>query len=327
MSTLPRTDGSRIPEQLMSPAPACEPADRAGFVRDLLQRGDREGVEDVAVCSENGLEGVVPLRRLLAAPYDVPVSDLMDRDPPVVGPGFDDLETAAWKAVRHGETSLVVLDSAGRLCGMVAPARLLTLLLEAHDQDVGRLQTFLESTRVARQAAEESVRNRLRHRFWWLLLGLLGAGASAWLVGLFGNGLEQDVRLAFFIPGVVYLADAVGTQTEAVMVRGLSVGAPVRLALRRETLTGPAIGLVVSAVSLPAVWWALGEFWIAFAVSVALLAACSVSTLVAAAIPVVVNRAGGDPAFVSGPLATVIQDLLTLLIYFLSALLATRIWG
>ena len=57
----------------------------------------------------------------------------------------------------------------------------------------------------------------------WLLVGLVGAFLAADSVGLFEDRLQATVVLAFFVPGVVYLADAVGTQTEALVIRGLSV--------------------------------------------------------------------------------------------------------
>ena len=65
---------------------------------------------------------------------------------------------------------------------------------------------------------------RLWHRLPWLALGLLGAMASAAVVGAFEEQLRDQVLLAFFVPAVVYMADAVGTQTEAVVIRGMSVG-------------------------------------------------------------------------------------------------------
>jgi Mg/Co/Ni transporter MgtE len=57
----------------------------------------------------------------------------------------------------------------------------------------------------------------------WLLLGLAGAFVAADLVGWFEVQLQAQVMLAFFLPGIAYLADAVGTQTETLVVRGLSV--------------------------------------------------------------------------------------------------------
>jgi magnesium transporter len=38
------------------------------------------------------------------------------------------------------------------------------------------------------------------------------------------------------------------------------------------------------------------------------LAACSVATVIAMTLPWVIRRLGKDPAFGSGPLATVVQD-------------------
>ena len=49
--------------------------------------------------------------------------------------------------------------------------------------------------------------------------------------------------LAFFIPGIVYMADAVGTQTETVVIRGLSVGVGLRQMARPELLSGLLHGL------------------------------------------------------------------------------------
>lgn len=62
----------------------------------------------------------------------------------------------------------------------------------------------------------------------WLLLGLAGALLSAGLVGAFEQKLAANVVLAFFVPGIVHMADAVGTQTETLVIRGRSVGVPIR---------------------------------------------------------------------------------------------------
>jgi magnesium transporter len=59
---------------------------------------------------------------------------------------------------------------------------------------------------------------------------------------------------------------------------------------------------------------------VAVAVARALFAACGVATVVAMSLPWALARMGHDPAFGSGPLATVVQDLLSLVIYFLVAM-------
>jgi magnesium transporter len=297
------------------PVPVADPATDAGTVRDGLAGRRFESAAHVAACRDGRLVGLARIEDVLAADEGTPLADVMDPDPPVIAHGVDE-EVAAWKAVRHGESALAVVDGQGRLLGIIPPRRIVEVLLAEHDEDLARLGGYLASSSSARHATEEPLVPRLGHRLPWLLLGLLGALAAAGIVGSFEGQLEREVLLAVFVPGIVYMADAVGTQTEALVIRGLSVGVPVGRILGRELLTGLLVGLVLAAVFLPvglAIW---DEADVIVAVAIALVAACSTATVVAMALPWLLNRLGRDPAFGSGPLATVIQDLLSLVIYF-----------
>jgi magnesium transporter len=267
--------------------------------------------------------GVVKIEDLLAAPGRTVLGDLMDRDAPVVAPGIDQ-EVAAWRAVRHAESALAVVNTDGHFVGLIPPHRLLAVLLSEHEEDLSRLGGFTRSTAAARSTSEEPVPRRFRHRFPWLLVGLVGALLAADFVGWFESELQHKVMLAFFIPGIVYLADAVGTQTETVVVRGLSVGVGFRKMVGRELLAGLAIGSALAAVAGPLVWLRWGEADVALAVGLSVLGACSTATLAAMTLPWLLDTLGLDPAFGSGPLATVIQDLLSILIYFAIAVWVVR---
>ncbi len=93
----------------------------------------------------------------------------------------------------------------------------------------------------------------------------------------------------------------------------------IRQMARPELLSGLLIGLALSSVFFPIALLRWGDDDVAIAVSLSLLAACSVATLIAMALPWAIHRLGKDPAFGSGPQATVIQDLLSILIYFVIA--------
>jgi magnesium transporter len=247
----------------------------------------------------------------------------MDREAPVVAPGVDQ-EVAAWHAVRHEESALTVIDREGQFIGVIPPHRLLAVLLSEHEEDLTRLGGFTKSTRAARTTSEEPLERRFRHRLPWLLVGLGGALLAADVVGWFEAQLHDKVMLAFFIPGIVYLADAVGTQTETIVVRALSVGVGMRQMVARELLTGLTIGLALAVVAGPFVLWRWGEVDIALCVALSVFAACSTATLAAMALPWLLDSFALDPAFGSGPLATVIQDLLSLVIYFAIAAALVR---
>jgi magnesium transporter len=302
-------------EHVSRQVPIARPDATIAEVRRAIEDKRFETATGIAICDEGRLVGVLSVERLLAGPGEALARDVMDPDPPVVAPGVDQ-EVAAWKAVQRGESSLAVVDETGAFVGFIPPQRLLTVLMQEHQEDLARLGGFLQDTSTARSATLEPVQRRFWHRIPWLLVGLIGALVSAEVVGSFEEQLRRNVTLAFFVPGVVYLADAVGTQTEALVIRGLSVGVPIGAVVRREAATGVLVGVALGLIFLPFGVLRWGEGEVALAVSVALLAACSVATVVAMALPWAFQKLGTDPAFGSGPLATVVQDLLSILIYF-----------
>jgi magnesium transporter len=311
-------------EALAVPAvPRARAAETAGAVRAALVGEAFDCADEVAVVEAGRLVGLVPIARLLSAPPDVVIHEIMDRDPPIVSPGSDQ-EQVAWKMVLRGESAVAVVDAAGRFTGLIPSHRLVGALLGEHDEDVARLGGYLSRANRARLAAEEPLARRLWHRLPWLVVGLAGAMLSAVFVGAFERDLQTHVLLAVFMPAVVYLADAVGTQTETLLIRGLAAGVDMRVVARREAATGVILGGALAAVFVPFVWVVWDEGQIALAVSLALLAACSIATIVAMLLPWALQRAGQDPAYGSGPLATVAQDLLSILTYFgVASLLVT----
>jgi magnesium transporter len=138
--------------------------------------------------------------------------------------------------------------------------------------------------------------------------------AATALVGGFEHQLEANVLLGFFIPAVVYMADAVGTQTETVLIRALAAGITVRSVLRRELLTGLVMGIVIGGAFLAFALAGWGDLEVAVAVALAMFASCSIATIASGAArrvwaprqgPSLRLRAAGDD----------FQDLLSIAVY------------
>jgi len=303
--------------------PIFGPTDLIGRVRRAMAGQDYESATDVAVVEGDHLLGLVTIERLFAAGERQTLAGVMDDTPPVTGPGIDQ-ERAAWLMTQQNESSLAVVDGDGRFLGLVPPFRMLAVLLEEHAEDLSRLGGFLHDAASARTASAEPVRRRFWHRLPWLLVGLVGAMLAAGIVAAFEEDLSRQVLLAFFVPGIVYMADAVGTQTETLVIRGLSVGVSIRQMAKREVLTGPALGAALAAAFFVFALVAFGDLRVALAVSLALFTACSLANVVALVLPGLLAGLGRDPAYGSGPLATVVQDLLSLLVYFGFAALLVR---
>ena len=110
----------------------------------------------VAICDPHRrLMGLVRLEDLLAAGDSSTMRALMDADPPVAAPGTDQ-EVAAWKAVRHGQNALAVVDAQGTFAGLIPAERLMGVLLWEHDEDLARLGGFARDTASAKECSSVS---------------------------------------------------------------------------------------------------------------------------------------------------------------------------
>lgn len=160
----------------------------------------------------------------------------------------------------------------------------------------------------------------IRNRLFWLIIGLLGTLIAALVVRSFEAVLRRDLALVFFIPAIVYMADAAGTQTETIFIRGLSQGwLHKKRFLLREIFIGTLIGLFIGSISflLIAIW--LGDFRIATAVAVSMAVTIPFAMILATIIPWIFWKLKRDPALGSGPFATIFEDVLSLFIYFVIA--------
>ncbi len=174
----------------------------------------------------------------------------------------------------------------------------------------------------ASRAMNEPPLRRARHRLPWLLVGLVGSMLASWVMSRFEATLVAITAVAYLIPAIVYLADAVGTQTEAIAVRSLAMAdVPLRRCVGGEVRTGAFVGLVLGLVSIPDAWLVAGNLMLAVAVGVSVVIASTLAAAIGLLLPYALARCHIDPAYGSGPLATIIQDVLSLRAYFACVLM------
>ena len=167
----------------------------------------------------------------------------------------------------------------------------------------------------------ERIDHLIEHRIPWLLLGLLGGLFATFIVSKYEAILNADVRLAFFIPIIVYLSDALGTQTETIYVRELSERKKFSLAkyLFKECFVGLGLGIISGLIlGLFSAYW-LSSYAIGLTVGLTMIINLTISPVLALFIPNLLYKRHIDPALGSGPIATIIQDLISLLVYFMIA--------
>lgn len=162
----------------------------------------------------------------------------------------------------------------------------------------------------------------------WLLFGLAGGVLAARIIGFFESTLETQIILAFFIPVIVYMSDAVATQTQTMFIRSLAVN-PQLIAksyLSKELKIGGLIALICATLL-----FLFSFFWqtfliISLVLGVSMFVSITLSVVINIFIPWLLQNLKKDPAIGSGPFATIITDVLSLVIYFIVASLLIKLF-
>ncbi|MBI4137237.1 magnesium transporter [Candidatus Roizmanbacteria bacterium] len=153
-----------------------------------------------------------------------------------------------------------------------------------------------------------------------LMIGLFLGIILSFITSGFEELLATHIEFAFFIPFVVYMAAAVGGQTQTIYARDLKSGhASFKKYFAKETFLGIILGIIASlAIGIIITVW-FRSYTLALAVSMATFGAIACAPLIALLVTHFFKLEHSDPAVGAGPIATVIQDTVSVLIYGLIA--------
>lgn len=302
---------------LVEQVPTAHPSDNVEQVLRSLRQQLWASTQYVYVIDgSKRLVGTVSVRTLLASPNDATMSSLMERNLVVLHP-HSDQERAGILAIQHHLKAIpVVTVGEWTFVGIVDANQIMTILHKEHTEDFLRMSGIQRGHPVV-DIFQTSVLRLVRLRLPWLIVGFGGGLLATLLSGQFSETLEQHIELAFFIPLIVYMSGAVATQTETLYVRSLSMheGHFLRHAWH-EFLVGAVLGatMAVLVYGFAFVW--MGSAPLASAIAIAMFANLSLATIIALCIPTVLFWMKKDPALGAGPFATVVGDVVSLLVYF-----------
>jgi magnesium transporter len=253
------------------------------------------------------LRGVVPIRRLVAAPPTRPVGQLMIEEPVSVLADADQEEVAELVR-RYDLLAAPVTDVDGRMLGVVTIDDVIDVITEEATEDMYHLAGLSEEDRIF-SPAHQSVRKRLP----WMLVNLGTCFLAAWVVGLFERTIEQVVALAVFMPVVAGMGGNGGVQSLTVITRGIALGEIEFSSGFRAALKELAVGLVIGAstglVSAGIAYLYVGNPFIGVALFLAMVVTMAVAGLLGAAVPLVLQALRLDPALGSGVIVMTFTDV------------------
>ncbi|MEM7732703.1 MAG: magnesium transporter [Pseudomonadota bacterium] len=248
----------------------------------------------------------VTLGKLMGSRREVLLSSITEETFHVI-PVAQDEEDVAYAFNQYHLISAPVVDENERLVGMITIDDAMVVLDEEHEEDILRLAGVSEGSLADR------VIDTTKRRFPWLAVNLATAILASLVIAQFEEALAQVVALAVLMPIVASMGGNAGTQSLTVAVRAIATkdltGRNVWRFIRREVLVG-----LINGVIFAVVMGIIGVLWFGGPELGYVIAAAMVINLVAAglagtAIPVLLEKAGVDPALASGAFVTTVTDV------------------
>jgi len=264
------------------------------------------------------LVGVTPTRRLLVAPLDQRLDELMIRNVIAVPDTATVLDVCEFFTL-YKFFAFPIVDAQRRVVAVVDVSLFTDEVFDIAERE--QMEGVFEAIgfRVSQVRNASSLR-AFRFRFPWLLTTIISGAFCAFLAGAFKLTLAKSLVIAFFLTMILGLGESVSIQSMTVTIQALRNQKPSLswyfLTLQREIVTaiflGAACGLLAGLIVYI---WQRDEpaaFVIGVSVGFCLCAAC----VTGLSVPTLLHALKLDPKIAAGPITLALADIFTLLFYF-----------
>ena len=287
--------------------------------------------------SDQKLLGVVPLRRLMSAPRDQRVRDIMRTDFISASEELDQEALAKLFSEEH-LFAIPIVDHQGRMKGIVTADDIVNVVTEEASEDIQKIggMEALDAPYL-----KVAMTEMVRKRGGWLAALFIGETLTATAMSFFEKELAKAIVLGLFIPLIISSGGNSGSQATTLVIRAMALG-EVTLrdwwrVIRREVAAGLTLGCMLGAIGITRilVWQEVavatgkdlyGQHYLLVAITVgaSLVGVVLFGTLAGAMLPFVLRRLGLDPASASAPFVATLVDVTGLIIYFTVASIILR---
>ncbi len=271
-------------------------------------------VHSIYVVDDEGkLKGRLSLKDLLTTSTTSPIKDIYIPKVDSVNVNEKPEEVANIMS-KYDLEAIPVVDEIHRLVGRITIDDIVDVIREEAEKDYQMAAGISQDVE-----ADDSIWEHTRARLPWLILGLFGGVGAAVIMGGFEELLNKHAILFLFTPLIAAMAGNVGVQSSAIIVQGLAnndLKGSIGNRLFKEIMLAMLNGIILAAILLLFTWFWKGDFLIALAISISLVAVIIVAGFIGTFTPLFLHKRGIDPAIATGPFITTSNDIFGILIYF-----------
>jgi len=210
--------------------PKVQPSCKIEELEQLLEKNavNYQTIDYIYVVDgENRLLGVASIKDVYAS-KNATMGEIMTTKLVYVHPSTDQ-ERMVYLALSHGIKAIPVVDKEKHLLGIVPYDIILETFNEEVHEDTLHFGGIFHRVGKEYHTDESSVKTMVKLRVPWLIAGVLGGIVTASIITNFEHVLSTLLALAAFAPVLAYMSDAVGTQSETLVVRSIAINPQMSL--------------------------------------------------------------------------------------------------
>lgn len=294
---------------------------------------DSETINVIYVINEQGqLLDDIRIRDFILNPPDKKVEELMDDRFVALHPE-DDQETASEVFKMNNRVALPVISKSDKLLGIVTIDDILWVAEEEFSED---MQKIGGTAALEEPYLDVPLFKLYKKRIIWLIILFIGETLTIIAMSNFQKTLEQVLVLSTFIPLIISSGGNSGSQAATLIIQALALGEITvkdwwRIA-KREIISGLLMGVTLGIAGFFIIYGGyhllglFGEHYIriGFAIGTAVIGVVLWGTIMGSMLPLLLKKAGADPAASSTPFIATLVDVTGLLIYFGTAFLLLK---
>ena len=273
--------------------------------------------------SRRRLIGVVTAKDLLLSVPEQTLSEIMEENV-IFAKTTDVKEDVIQTFEKYDMLALPVVDMEDRLIGIITVDDIIDVIQEENTEDIEKMAAISPSDKTyLKTGVFETVKSRIL----WLLVLMLSATFTGWIIMSFESALAVQATLVAFIPMIMNTGGNSGSQTSVTIIRALSLGDVEFKDVFKVFFKEFRVSLICGAVLSVANYLKIvlldnmllnGDVSnaVALVVSLTIFATVVFAKIVGCLLPIGAKKIGLDPAVMASPFITTLVDAVSLLIYF-----------
>ncbi len=267
--------------------------------------------------AQRHLEGTISLKELVISAVDKKVGDIMHKEPLFVKT-HDDQEYIADIFKKYDLLAVPVVDNEQRLVGIITIDDIVDVIEKETTEDIYKMAAIQP---IVEEYINAGVFTLAKKRIVWLLVLMVSATFTQYIMKNFEETLEAVVVLAMFIPMIMNTCGNAGAQASTIVIRSIVLGevafSDLARVIWKEFRISILVGISLACINFLRIYFLDGySAAIALTVSITLIFTLIAAKVSGGILPIIAKKLKLDPAIMASPLITTIIDVVALILYF-----------